>query len=267
MAASSMFETGQTFTAFSGNDLYAFMQADWLTKADGDTPPMRMMGELAGITVQVSREKAPIYTAGSPDPRCFTKGKRGVSGSLMFQNFDRDAFMRIIGDKFAKPLGSEQGFKTYRDQRTFDVAKVSDLDPPVIKNNNSQLLFTDQGNLTISPPHGVYNSVMSNAYDQAASLAEVIGQHRYLLYADQLPPFHVICMFVNEDGHAAYAAVLGCEIVTQGQEFSLDRLDQGQVCAYVARGFIPLTPVKTGNYQDYLGGSGGFITANAGEST
>ncbi len=266
MAASSpstsMFETGQTFTAFSGNDLYAFMQADWLEDLEGENngSNMRMMGELAGITVQVSREKAPIYTAGSPDPRCFTKGKRGVSGSLMFQNFDRDAFMRILGPKYGQTL--EEAFGTIRRRNIGEVAKASEIQGLAFPGGSG--LFTTQPG-EVSPPHGVYNETIDNAYNQALALSAAIGRHRHLLYGDQLPPFHVVCMFVNEDGHAAYAAVLGCEIVTQGQEFSLDRLDQGQVCAYVARGFIPLTPVRTGNYQDYLGGSGGFITAtNAG---
>lgn len=68
----------KTFTSFSGSDIIA-------------TFGEKVIGELQAITYSVTREKAPIYTMGDPNPRSFSRGKRGIAGSLVFTVFDRDA--------------------------------------------------------------------------------------------------------------------------------------------------------------------------------
>src|SRR4051812_35689836 len=68
----------ETYTSFSGADIVcAFAGVTVAT--------------LSGITWSVNREKAPIYTMGSANPRCFSRGKRGIAGSLIFTTFDRPA--------------------------------------------------------------------------------------------------------------------------------------------------------------------------------
>lgn len=39
------------------------------------------------------REKAPVFTLGSPDARSFSRGKRGIAGNLSFAVLDRDALV------------------------------------------------------------------------------------------------------------------------------------------------------------------------------
>lgn len=51
----------KTYTSFSGADITASFNG-------------KHIGELQGITYSVSREKAPIYTMGSPEPRSFSRG-------------------------------------------------------------------------------------------------------------------------------------------------------------------------------------------------
>ncbi len=53
----------------------------------------RIIGELQGISYTITREKAPLYTMGSADPRSFSRGKRGIAGSLVFLVFDRSALI------------------------------------------------------------------------------------------------------------------------------------------------------------------------------
>jgi len=57
-----------------------------------------VIAELVGISYTITREIAPIYTTGSADPRSFSKGKRGIAGTLVFQKFDRQA-LRDLMDK------------------------------------------------------------------------------------------------------------------------------------------------------------------------
>ena len=50
------------------------------------------------ISYSITREKSPIYTLGSADPRSFSRGKRGIAGSLVFTIFDRSALYQVIHD-------------------------------------------------------------------------------------------------------------------------------------------------------------------------
>jgi hypothetical protein len=40
--------------------------------------------QLQGVSYSITREKAPIYTMGSPDPRAYARNKRGIAGSLVW---------------------------------------------------------------------------------------------------------------------------------------------------------------------------------------
>src|SRR6056297_2218143 len=73
-----------TMTSFSGADLVV-------------TFANKVVGELQQVSWSIQREKAPVFTLGSPDARSFSRGKRGIAGSLAFAVFDRDAL--IIGMK------------------------------------------------------------------------------------------------------------------------------------------------------------------------
>ena len=68
------------YNSFSGVDIKA-------------TFGTQVIGSLQGISYSISREKAPIYTMGSADPRAFARGKRGIAGSLVFIQFDADPLM------------------------------------------------------------------------------------------------------------------------------------------------------------------------------
>lgn len=76
----------ETYTTFSGADIVATFA--------GHT-----IATLSGITWNVTREKAPVYTLGSPNPRSFTRGKRGIAGTLIFTLFDRDVLLELIANE------------------------------------------------------------------------------------------------------------------------------------------------------------------------
>lgn len=52
----------KTFTSFSGADIVATFGG-------------KVIGELQQISYSVSREKAPVYTLGSSNPRSFSRGR------------------------------------------------------------------------------------------------------------------------------------------------------------------------------------------------
>jgi hypothetical protein len=50
----------------------------------------------APFNYSVTREKAPVYTMGSPDARAYSRNKRGIAGSLIWINFDRHSLLNLI---------------------------------------------------------------------------------------------------------------------------------------------------------------------------
>lgn len=73
----------RTYTTFTGADLKAVFHNI-------------VIAELVGISYTITREIAPIYTTGSADPRSFSKGKRGIAGTMVFQKFDRQALRALM---------------------------------------------------------------------------------------------------------------------------------------------------------------------------
>jgi hypothetical protein len=85
--------TISTLTSFSGADLVVSFAN-------------QVIGELQQISWAIQREKAPVFTLGSPDARSFSRGKRGIAGSMVFAVFDQDSLvdaMKRIWDKIAPP--------------------------------------------------------------------------------------------------------------------------------------------------------------------
>lgn len=75
--------TIQTLTSFSGADLVA-------------TFANKVIGELQQISWAIQRDKAPVFTCGSPDARSFSRGKRGIAGSMTFAVFDHDSLVEAL---------------------------------------------------------------------------------------------------------------------------------------------------------------------------
>ena len=76
-------EVSRSYNSFSGSDIRAYI---------GPQP----FAEIQAVSYSVSREKAPIYTMGSPDPRSFSRNKRGIAGSLIWVNFDRHGLLDVF---------------------------------------------------------------------------------------------------------------------------------------------------------------------------
>lgn len=93
-------EYTRSYNSFSGVDIKATFGG-------------KVIGELQGISYSVTREKAPIYTMGSADPRSFSRGKRGIAGTLVFTVFDRSALL--------------ESFKTMADKSGWFFAHDSDV--------------------------------------------------------------------------------------------------------------------------------------------
>lgn len=180
-----------TYTTFSGADIVCVF--------GGVT-----VGTLSGITWSITREKAPIYTMGSPNPRSFSRGKRGIAGSMIFTTFDRPALYQML------------------------LAHVND---------DSVNYFTRASN--VMPGFDSAGAATHQGITPAA-LQNTAIRKSFPYYADQIPPFDVTITFANEYGQAAMRSIYGVELLNEGSGASMDDVVIEETMTYVARDVGPM---------------------------
>ncbi len=206
MAERTISQTSGTYHSFSGVDIRAVF---------GE----KIIGELQAISYMITREKAPIYTMGSPDPRAFNRGKRGIAGSLIFIVFDRAALLETMGTESRKYLADKDEPRINRDLAFFSTSTYQSLNVEDLSNPNT--------------PTGLQ--------EESQRLSDM-HEPRQAMYVDQIPPFDVTLTAANEYGQLAVMRILGVEILNEGSGVSIDDIVTEQNMTYVARAVIPWRP-------------------------
>lgn len=188
----------RTYNSFSGVDM--------LVTFGGN-----LIGEVQGISYTVQREKAPMYTMGNPDPRAFSRGKRGIAGSVVFLVFDRSALLDVFRDvKYAAWV-------------TEPAAAAQSIDVP---------------ELTV--PVGLAGTRGTTGTFGTVILDKVLAS---VIYHDQVLPFEIVISAANEYGNNAYMVIHGVEIINCGSGMSVDDITTDESCTWIA---IGITPWKVG---------------------
>ena len=187
-------ELSRTYTSFSGVDIRAVI--------DGET-----VGQLQAISYAVQREKAPIYVMGRVDPLSFSRGKRGIAGTLISLLLDQHI---LFGEPF-----SSMNFLADKDEIFSNPADLNDASS------------TDDLTTVVDP----FTFDASNLGDNYTV--------RGAFYVDQLPPFDVTIVAANEYGRAATMRIYGVEILNEGSGFSIDDIVIENQMTYVCRTILP----------------------------
>ena len=144
---------------------------------------------------------------GAPNPRSFSRGKRGIAGSLIFTMFDRPGLYKMLESSLS---------------------------------NDSFKYFTRSHNLLPGMPTGD-----SSADELHRGTVPVVSQNLDVVsgipyYADQIPPFDVAITFANEYGQAAVRSIYGLEILNEGSGASMDDIVIEETMTFVARDLGPM---------------------------
>lgn len=200
----------------------------------------KVIAELQAISYSITREKAPIYTMGSADPRSFSRGKRGIAGTLVFIVFDRHVMLSALGGY--SPDGGLM-FQSDKD----------DIRPrfraPGTGQFAANLSATTLGVTVGTVVQGQESAISSVGQDQELATA---------WYTDQIPPFDVTLAAANEYGALAVMRIFGVEILNEGYGVSIDDIVSEQQHTYVARSIIGWTPVPSAN-ADRIANQGAVI--------
>jgi hypothetical protein len=76
------------------------------------------------ISYSITREKAPVYTMGSPDVRAYSRNKRGIAGSLIWINFDRHALLNVFKKARGKFVADKDEIRPQYQDSTIDGSAI-----------------------------------------------------------------------------------------------------------------------------------------------
>lgn len=241
-----------TLTSFSGADLVV-------------TFANQAIAELQQISWAIQREKAPVFTLGSPDARSMSRGKRGIAGSLVFAVFDNDALVSALQRNWEQiapkamftaagnvALGQSENFlnaldtikwnkkttadvlATYGSDSGYGFSGVTPISPvsQVPGSNNSPV---------IDPENGYFVNGWQDSKDKIyvpAGFEPIRGEN--IVYADTLPPFDCTLTFANEYGQCAFQKLYDMDILNESSGVSVDTVVMERQMTYVARRVSPL---------------------------
>ena len=211
-------EYAKSYSSYSGADIVASINR-------------KVFAELQGITYSISRAKAPIYTMGSAEPRSFSRGNRGIAGTLVFSVFDRDALM----DAFQKDF----------EEKNIKVQKYAANDPERLK-----AFYPD--NTTGFTSVDDWDRMMTSLVNDSVESGTITGDRGPIVgkftphYADEILPFDVTLTFANEYGNASRMVIYGIEIMNEGSGFSTDTMVTEKAYTYMARRIESMKEVGEG---------------------
>lgn len=223
-------EYTRTFSSFSGAEIVAAFNG-------------RVVGELQGLSYSISREKAGIYTMGDADVRGFSRGKRGISGQLVFIQFDRDALISEMQKDYKgapemlriqqykanmSGVGQNSGRVGLQDQILNGLKSTSANGSSTYGINTWDDQMTKMGYANVKDGDGINMDNLTDLYVPE--------------YADQLLPFNITISMANEYGNRAGMEIYGVELLNEASGFSVDDIVTAKAYTFVARKIKPVTP-------------------------
>jgi hypothetical protein len=236
-------DLSRTYTSYSGVDIRVIING-------------APAGSMQALSYAIQREKAPIYVMGSVDPVSYSRGKRGIAGTMISLMMDTHFLMsesfkdeRYLADK------NEVFASIRRDSGLTDARGDGATDNPGVTLN------TRGGDAFTGAPENVdpSNSGAGFRLNTPATRysLENLGQNYEVApvyYVDQILPFDIAIIAANEYGQSAQMRLYGCEILNEGSGFSIDDIVIENQMTYVCRTILPWRSFDMTNVQG--GGSG-----------
>ena len=250
--------TIQTLTSFSGADLVA-------------TFANQVVGELQQISWAVQRDKAPVFTCGSPDARSFSRGKRGLAGSMVFAVFDHDSLVATLQKVWNDIAPSAMFTAAANNKLALNEDFTNALD--MIKWNQTVTeAALDESNASRAGYGFSWGSTSAGDYTNAISAQTVNGSNNTpilgtdglpedwnndgdkiytpagfspirgenIVYADTLPPFDITLTYSSEYAHTAFHKIYDVDILNESSGASIDTVVMARQVTWIARRLSPL---------------------------
>lgn len=230
-------DLARTYTSYSGVDIRVVING-------------AQVGSMQALSYAIQREKAPIYVMGSVDPISYSRGKRGIAGTMISLMMDTHLLYSasFTGEYY---LGDSDELVVKQNGEDAVAGKI--LDYNNLNNEvNSPVLLSTIGNKefgssqTLVAPGQVSASTGSPATQRLTretsySLTDIGQNYRVapVYYVDQILPFDIAIVAANEYGQSAQMRLYGCEILNEGSGFSIDDIVIENQMTYVCRTILP----------------------------
>lgn len=201
----------KTYTTFGGSDIVATFNG-------------KVIGELQAITYSITREKVPVYTMGSAEPRSFSRGKRGIAGNLVFVTFNRDALLSELSDGPQIQKYQANNFAK-GDSGALQFVSIEEWD--------AHMSSLASGGSSSDGTTGKTPSDLVDKYKPR--------------YADEILPFDITITFANEYGNMASTVLYGVELLNEGTGYSIDAPTSERAYTFVCRSVETMKPIDENN--------------------
>lgn len=203
-------ELSRAYTSFSGVDIKIVIGGE-------------IIGSAQAMSYAIQREKAPNYVLGHVDPLAFSRGKRGIAGTMVALMLDEHILLKA---PFSNTLFVADNDEIYPDVANFDDAtSLADLE---------------------AVDGEAAAAVTFNASDLSSNF-----QVHAPWYLDQVPPVDTVVLGANEYGNAATARAYGQEFLNEGSGFSVDDMNIEIQTTYVARAVTPWRPLGQWDFSSF----------------
>jgi hypothetical protein len=176
---------------------------------------------------------------GSPDPRSFSRGKRGISGSLVFVQFDRDALLEEMKKEYQgapatqrvqQYIANMSGMGSRTGQMGLEDQILSGLKSVSASGSNTYGIATWDEQMTRLGYARTANGSQSNGFNDENLVDFYVPE-----YADQLMPFNITISMANEYGQRAGMEIYGVQLLNEASGFSVDDVVTAKAYTFVAR--------------------------------
>lgn len=186
-------------TVFSGADVAVIFGDEYI-------------GECMSFTLGINREAGPLHVLGRKSPIAIAKGKRGIGGSFVLAQLGYDALLEYI-DSIQKDQ-NRQSIYVRKDEVVLQMSGST-------TDRSRTPEISSGGQATTAA--GAVNIAQSDLWQEAKPF-----------YVDQIPPFNITVVGVNEQGEKMGMRVYGVTILNNGIGISIDELNMEQKYTFVA---------------------------------
>lgn len=229
-------DLSRTYTSYSGVDIRIVINAEYV-------------GSMQALSYAIQREKAPIYVMGSVDPISYSRGKRGIAGTMISLMMDihllyhaafKDEKALLDNDELmvgAEPLVAPTGAGGRIDFN--NVENEGSAGDRLISAGDGFTDRTDLGRIPTGTP--IQANQFGERTDSPYREFDLNRNYsvRKVTYVDQILPFDVVIVAANEYGNRAQMRLFGCEILNEGSGFSIDDMVVENQMTYVCRTILP----------------------------
>jgi hypothetical protein len=233
-------DLARTYTSYSGVDIRVIING-------------AQVGSMQALSYAIQREKAPIYVMGSVDPVSYSRGKRGIAGTMISLMMDTHILMSpsftgeyYLGDSdeiFASTAKAEakEDITNYFNLGNLD----NEVNGPVNLNTVGGDRFGSSENYLTgvagSPGANASGAYQRTQRETTYEINEIGNNYKVapVFYVDQILPFDIAIVAANEYGQSAQMRLYGCEILNEGSGFSIDDIVIENQMTYVCRTILP----------------------------